>query len=310
MKTRVVSGLVMISVIWGTTWLAIKIGLDSIPPFLAATMRFVLAALVLGTLVRLRNVPFPRDRRFLRLIIPLGLFSFSVPFALVYWGQQYIESGLASILFATFPLWVAVFSHFFLPAEHVNLMKWVGSGLGFIGIYVIFASEITIQGEYVFLGMGAIVLSAFLQAFMTVATKKYGQDYPAMVIAFSGMMIGGVTMGIFSLLVEDYSGARFDEKAILSTLYLALFGSVMTFATYYWLLKRVEAVLLSLIAFVTPIIAIISGAVLLAERLPPEIFAGSSLVLLGILSANSREALNVLRRGKAILLDSPDKSPH
>jgi len=303
MRARVITGLVAISLIWGTTWLAIKIGLDSIPPFLAATLRFMLAAFVLGLILRIRKITIPLNAKFFQLMIPLGIFSFSVPFALVYWGQQYIETGLASVLFATFPLWVAVFSRFFLPSEHVSLMKWIGSGLGFLGICVMFASDITVQGEYVVLGMGAIVLSAFLQAFMTVATKKFGQEYPAMIIAFSGMLIGGITMGIFSLIIEEYGAVRFDEKAIFSTLYLAIFGSVMTFATYYWLLKRVEAVLLSLTAFITPIIAVLVGAVLLAERLPPEIFGGSALVLLGILLANLREALGVLRRGRAFLFE-------
>lgn len=110
-------------------------------------------------------------------------------------------------------------------------------------------------------------------------------------------------MTILSLLVEDYASVKIDRNAILSTLYLSLFGSVITFVTYFWLLKRVEAVLLSLTAFVTPIVAVITGAFVLSERLPTQIFAGSALVLSGILLANKHEIGKLLKRGRAFILD-------
>lgn len=262
-----------------------------------------MAAALLGVLIKVRKVEVPRVPEFIKLTSLMGLLAFSIPFALVYWGQQHIETGLASILFATFPLWVAMFSNISLPNEPVGVVKWIGSLSGFVGIYFIFESDFALQGEMVIAGMGAIVLSAFIQAFITVKIKKHGQLFPAMSLSFVAMLIGGLTMLMFSVLVEDYSTVRFDDKAIFSTIYLAFFGSVVTFVTYFWLLKRVEAVLLSLTAFITPIVAVITGALVLAERLPGQIFLGSAFVLGGILLANLREVLAVLRKGKAFIID-------
>lgn len=298
-----VLGLIAICIIWGTTWLAIKVGLESIPPFLAAGARFLLASAVLGIIIKVRKVRLPVEPEFIRLTLLLGFMAFGIPFALVYWGQQHIETGLSSILFASFPLWVAVFSHFRLETEQVSITKWIGTISGFIGILIIFWSDFAFQSKFVILGMGAILLSAFLQAFVTVSTKKHGKEYPAMAFTFVGMLIGGICMMILSLLVEDFSTVRIDQNAIFSTLYLSLFGSVITFVTYFWLLKRVEAVLLSMTAFVTPILAVITGAFVLSERLPAEIFAGSALVLSGILIANIQEIRKLLERGRAFIQD-------
>lgn len=296
-------GLVVVCLIWGTTWVAIKIGLRSVPPVLGASLRFLLASLFLLGIIELRHIQFARDKIFWNLGVLMGLSSFGIPLALVYWGTQFIPTGLASILFATYPFAVSLFSYFLLPKERLSRPKLAGILLGFIGIYIIFASEFSFQGNLGVEGMIAIILSSAMQAFALVTVRKYGRPYNVMSLNYVGMVIGGVSLAVMSYFVERHEGIVFNQEAILSLVYLALFGSVVTFVTYFWLVKHVEVVLLSLTAFVTPIIAVIAGVLVFNEALTLQMLAGSGLVLLGIIVANSNDLLSVLKRGKSFLLD-------
>ena len=220
----------------------------------------------------------------------LGLFSFSLPFVLVYWGEQYIGSGLASILFATYPFVVAVFSHLFLPGEKLNAFKVAGTLLGFAGIVVIFWTDLS-TGTAGFPGMAAIVLSTVLQGFSLVTVKRTARHIPPVQLTLGGMLISVVILWIMAFTMEDVSALRFDAAGIGTIVYLGTFGSVLTFVVYYWLLKRVEALFLSLTALITPILAVILGALLLDEVLNQRIYAGAAMVLLGIVVANGKDLL-------------------
>ena len=305
-KTRLVAGFVIISTIWGSTWLAIKIGLQSVPPFFGVAIRFTVALFVLFILVRMRGERLKYDRASLLLYVNLGVLSFSFPFALVYWGEQYVASGLASVLFAAYPFVVGIASHLILREERLNASKFTGIVLGFIGVCVIFSSDIDIGGSST-LAMGGILLSAIMQGSSLVVVKRWNNRHisPA-VLSLGGIGICVFIMYILAFSCENISDVHLDTKGVGCILYLGTFGSVVTFVTYYWLLERVEAVYLSLVSFVTPILAVILGAVLLHEVLSPRIFAGSSLVLLGILIANGKDLMTVLQRSASRYFSQSD----
>ncbi len=300
-RTKVILGLAIVCLVWGSTWLAIKIGLQTVPPILSASLRFLIAAALLRVLMYHRRTNISKDPKFWRLAIILSLLSFSIPFSLVYWGQNRIPSSLASILFATFPFCVALFSHLRLPNESMTLAKGLGIVSGFAGIIVIFSGELTLATEFAEWGMAAIVASAIMQAYALVTLKKEGKGIDVVSLNFAGMIISGCLLFAFSMAVESFSDLSFGTDAILSILYLSTFGSVLTFVTYFWLVKHVEVVLLSLTAFVTPIIAVLLGTIVLNERLAPQVPIGSALVLSGILLANAPDLLDILKRGKALL---------
>ncbi len=302
-RLKVILGIAVVCLIWGTTWLAIKIGLRSIPPMLGASLRFLLASLFLLGLIEWRKISFPKSMVFWKLGLLMGLSSFGIPLALVYWGTQFIPTGLASILFATYPFAVALCSFIMLPEERLNRAKVSGIVLGFIGVYVIFSSEFMFQSTFGVEGMIAIVASSALQAFALVSVKKYGGPYNPVSLNYVGMVIAGVILAATSFLLENHAGLVFNQEAILSLIYLALFGSVVTFVTYFWLLKHVEVVLLSLTAFVTPIIAVIAGVIVFEESFTMQMLGGSFLVLIGIVVANSADLLVLIKRGRAVLWD-------
>jgi len=303
LKTKVVLWLVVVCLIWGSTWLAIKIGLATVPPLLAAGLRFLLASLILYGMMLVRKENLPPGRPFRILVVILGLTAFSIPYALVYWGQRLIPSALSSILFASYPFFVAIFSHLFLPEERMTGLKLLGVLLGFVGVYVIFSSELAFDTNVAVGGMAAIVISALIQAGSLVYLKRYGQAFSPISLNFVSMSIGALLLLLGSVTTENYATVVFTNKAVLSILFLALFGNVVAFVSYFWLVKHVETVLLAMTSFVTPIIAVTLGAAILGESLSHRIFSGATLVLCGILAANGKDLAKLLASGKALLWD-------
>lgn len=297
-RTKVWGAMLAVSTVWGSTWLAIKLGLESVPPFLSAGVRFAVAAVLLYVILRVRgqSIPFTRDAR--RVYLALGVLSFSIPFALVYWGQQFLPSSLGSILFAAYPFWVALFQYFMLGEERMNPYKVGGIVLGFIGVAVIFWGDVAVDNPMVLVGMSTIVVSTILQAYVLILIKKEGESISPIAMNFVGMLVGTVLLLALSAVAESGLPVRWTPTAIGSILYLSVIGSVLTFVSYYWLLKRIDAVYLSLTSFVNPIVAVLLGAVVLGERLAPIVYAGSGLVLVGILVANAKALYEKLRSAR------------
>lgn len=294
-RVRIWIGFVIVSTVWGSTWLAIKMGSDRIPPFLAASLRFAVASLILFAILKIRKIRIPVTPETKKLYLILTFLSYSIPFALVYWGQQYIPSALGSILFAAYPFSVAIFSHLILHNERLTSFKVTGIAIGFVGLVVIFAGDVHWTELSGILGMSAILASTIMQALAIVLIKKYGQPISPIVMNLVGMLLGGAVLFLLSVATESFESIVWDGVAIGSVVYLATVGSVLAFVTYHWLLKRTEAVYLSLVSFINPIVAVVLGAVVLDEALAPAVFVGTMFVFAGIVVANGRYFLAKFR---------------
>jgi len=290
---------VLLCFIWGSTWLAIKFGLETLTPIYSAGLRFLLASIFIFILMKIRGVRLQMDKISVWLYLIMGFLSFVVPFGLVYWAEQFIPSGMASVLFAVFPFFVAIFSFLFIKGESLDLFKIFGIVIGFSGIVIIFSDSFGGDITQYLIGMFSIVLSATMQAAIIITIKKYGQHLNSLSMNFIPMLIAGISMLVIGLLIEDTSQNSFGLNAVLSIIYLAFFGSVVTFTSYYWLLKKINIVILSLIAFITPIVALILGFLIYNEQLSANDFIGSALVLTGVLGANLGNMVKM--RKKAII---------
>lgn len=289
----------MLCFIWGSTWLAIRFGLETLTPIYSAGLRFSLAALFILILMKIRGVKLQLDKISIRLYLTMGFLSFVIPFGLVYWAEQYVPSGMASVLFAVFPFFVAIFSFLFIASESFDIFKILGIVIGFSGIVIIFSDSFSGDINYYLIGMFAIVLSAIMQAGIAITIKKYGYHLNPLSMNFVPMLIAGISMLVIGLAIEDTSTNSFELNAVLSILYLAFFGSVITFTSYYWLLKKINIVILSLTAFITPITALILGYIFYNEQLSTNDFVGSAFVLFGVFGANFGNLLRM--RKKAII---------
>jgi drug/metabolite transporter (DMT)-like permease len=293
---KIFLGFLLICAIWGSTWLVIRLGLDSFTPIFAAGMRFLLAAVLFFIIMKLNKVKLQTDTLSIKLYFIMGFFSFVFPFGLVYWAEQYIASGLTSVLFTIFPFLVIIFSKMALPNEQIGIFKVIGTSIGFAGIYFIFSDDISMDINEDIWGMLAIIGSATLQAAIAVTIKKYGGSLHPLSMNFVPVLIAGVVMIPAGLILEDSSSLKFDLNALFSISYLALFGTVATFTTYYWLMKRMNIVILSLNSLVSPIIAVFLGWLILSENFSVNDIVGSSLVLFGLLLANTRGLANYYKK--------------
>ncbi len=276
----------LLCIIWGSTWLAIRYGLESLTPIFSAGVRFSFASLFIWLLMKIKKIPLQTDKVALRLYFLMGFFSFVIPFGLVYWAEQFVPSGMAAVLFAVYPFVVVIFSYLRLPSEAIGFYKIFGTVLGFSGILVIFYDSFTGDLTDYIKGMIAIVISGVMQAWFAVSIKKFGHHLHPLSMNFIPMVIAGISMVVIAFFTEDMSKIRMDENAVLSILYLSFFGSVITFTSFYWLIKKLNLVILSLIAFITPIVALILGFLFYEEQLSFNHFAGSAMVLTGVFWAN------------------------
>ncbi|MGH7565303.1 MAG: DMT family transporter [Gemmatimonadota bacterium] len=275
-------GIAAISFIWGSTWLAIKIGLESMPPFLSAGMRFAVAAAILAALSWARGVPFPREARTHVGLLALGFLNFVVNYGAVYWGEQYVTSGLTAVLFATYPLFVLLIAHVAIGGERITARKAVGVALGFAGVWVIFRSDLTVVDPRAGLAAAVILLSPVASAFTSVGIKKWGHDLHPYTLSTLPMTYGAVVLTGIGLAFESPRAIEWSAAAVGSLAYLALFGSVIAFVVYYRLLKVVPVSLLALVSYAFPIVAVALGWLVLGERLSVSTLLGAGAVLVGI----------------------------
>lgn len=284
-KLKIILLYILICLIWGTTWLVTRIGLNSLTPIFSAGVRFIVATVTILLFMKFQSIKLNTDKLSMRLYIFMGIFAYAVPFALIYWGQMYVASGLAAVIFAIFPFFVALFNKIFLPSEKIGLMKFLAMIFGFIGIIIIFLDEIGFYNNS-FWGMFVILIACSTQAVLAVIIKKFGQHLNPLSINLIPMFIAGILLIITSLFLEDISKNNFDFNGIFSILYLGIIGSVVVFTAYYWLIKKINLIILSLSAFIEPVIALFVGWLLNEEVLKQNQLVGVVLVLFGVLISN------------------------
>jgi drug/metabolite transporter (DMT)-like permease len=280
---RVVAAFLLLTVVWGTTWAVIRVGLAGIPPFTGVALRFAIAGGLLLAVAPRLGVRFGRSRRELGLWASNALLSFCVSYSVVYWSEQYIPSGLTAVLFATNPLFVAAIAHVALPGERLSPPAAAGLLLGFSGVAVIFSDDLALLGgERVREAALVMLVSPAVSALSTVAIKRWGHGMHPLSLSAVPMLLCAALMTPVALLAERGAPLVLDGRSIGALLYLALFGSALTFTVYYWLLARVSATRASLISYLIPIVAVALGAVLFDEPVRPRLLFGSALVLAGV----------------------------
>jgi drug/metabolite transporter (DMT)-like permease len=271
----------LICLIWGSTWLVIKIGLVGVPPFLGAGLRFALASAVLFALIAARGTKIELDRDGQMAVLSCGLLSFTLSYACVYWSEQYISSGLAAIFFCMMPLVTALLSRFWTRSETLSARKIGGIVIAMAGTGVLFwpAEDVT---RAQLKGMAVALLSALAAAVNLVGVKKHGKNVDVFVMNALGMTIGAALLLTLSVTVESHAVVTWSRDNILAIVYLALAGSVAAFLSYYTLVKLMDATRLSLITLIFPIVAVMLGALILHERIPPSTWAGMAAILAGV----------------------------
>ena len=271
----------LICLIWGSTWLAIKIGLNGVPPFLAAGLRFLIAALLVGLVLAARRKRFRLTHNDKVCVLSLGLLVFWLDYAAVYWAETRISSGLTAILFSTMPLMTSLLSAYWTHGETLSRRKIIGILVGVVGTALLFWPHERL-GLQQALGMLAALSGCLCAAINLVTMKKYGGQGDPFVLNFLGMSLGAACLLAMSAAAESWADVAWTRTNVLALLYLSVFGSVIAFSAYYYLIKKMDATIVSLSTLIIPIVALILGRTFLDEIITPIAVAGILTILAGV----------------------------
>lgn len=271
----------LLCLIWGSTWLVIKVGYGGLGPFNVAAVRFFVAGLVMALMVPAAGARWPRGRTEWGLIAIVALLMFAGDYGAIYWAEQFIDSGLTAILFATLPLITIAVAHAYLPGEPITPLKFTGALLAFLGVTALFGDRARLDVQQ-FWPMAAVIGGALLAAIASVATKKHGAALHPAALNAPSMLLGAGALAVASYARGDGFRLPPDAATWGAVLYLALAGTVLAFFVYFSMLKTWRVTSLSFISVFTPAIALVLGFVVLDERPTAWTLAGAVLIVAGV----------------------------
>ncbi|MSR63380.1 MAG: hypothetical protein EXS08_13135 [Planctomycetes bacterium] len=272
----------LLCLIWGSTWVVIQKGLADMPPFGSVALRFTLGATIMSALAARFAEREGGVRPSLALSLMLGGLNFGVSFGLVYWTETKLPSGLVSVLWAVFPMLQAIVGHLFLPGERIGPAQGFGFALGFLGVAALFATDLAALGPGAVPAGALYLLSPLASAIGTTYVKRHGAGTSSLQLNRNAMWIATAILWTLALVFERDAHFAWSPGAVASIVYLALFGSVTAFGLYFWLLRHVPANRMSVIAYVTPAIALSFGALFGDEHVGAWTLAGLGAILTGV----------------------------
>ena len=265
---------------WGTTWLGIKIAVESVPPLTAAGLRFLIAfPLFLGFAAwRREPLMFPKGSRWFFLFVTLAYFS--LPYYLLNYGEMHVSSGLTALLFSCMPVFILIFTALFLR-ERIYASQVLGIAIGFASLFMIIRSQGLHLDHAELFGVLAILTAAILHALCYVVTKKHGSAIS--VITYNTLPIGiaGLMLFVAGLGLETPNFSAISARSWAALLYLGLVASVGGFIVYFLLLKRLSPIILSFVFIIFPVFAVMIGAWYEGQEISAELMVYSAVLLAG-----------------------------
>lgn len=276
--------LALVYVVWGSTYLAIHFALEGgFPPLLMAGGRFVLAGGVMYAVLRWRGVAAPTPGQWKDLAV-MGLMLMALGNGMVSIAEQWVSSGLAAVAVASTPLWMGLFSA--MRGQHPSRLEWIGLGIGFLGVLWLNAGSTLSANPK---GLIALLIAPLAWAYGSIWSR--GRDLPSAFMSASGQMLcGGVMMLVAGLVMGEHFNGIPSHKGILALLYLVIFGSIIGFTAYVWLLHNVRPALAGSYAYVNPAIAVGLGAWLAAERFSVHDLGAMAVILCGVVAITLAKA--------------------
>ncbi len=267
-----------VALLWGSTWMVVRVGLADLPPLLFAGTRMAIAAALLAPVALLGGARLePAARRRVALV---GLLQIALPYGLLFVAQQWVPSGLSAILFATFPVWIALLARFLL-GERLGAAGAASAALGIGGVVVLELPHLAEleASRALAAGSALVVLASIAVALANVLARRHLVAVPPLVMTAGQTAVGAATLLAASALLERGRAAAFTHSAWGALVYLAVFGTVLTYAGLYWLVPRVSMAALGALPLLDTTVAVLLGAAVLGERVGWHYAAGGAAVL-------------------------------
>ena len=268
-------------ILWGFTWMYLKISLQEMPLYKGLSIRFISAGVIFWIIYFLKSEKVQLTKDLRRVYILFTLFNFSLCYYLTYWGTKFVFSNLGAILWSLLPLCVAFMAHFYLPDDKLTRRKFGGIIIGLVGSILLFYNKDLLGQGQTFLGLLAILLSVILAAWPNVHLKMQKSEINPYHLNAVGMSISGLIFLIFALIFESQASIPLDNKNMFAIFFLTVPGTVITWGIYIWLFNYLPVTQISYTAFYPPIIASVVGWFFLDESLPLVAILGSMLIIAG-----------------------------
>ena len=286
LRGRTLAMYVGLCLVWGSTWLVIKVGLRDLPPLRFAGMRMAVACLLLTPFAFTASgrSPGPSERHWIAFS---GFLQIGLSYACVFLASQRIESGLAALLFATFPIFVGLFAHFQLPEEPLTRRTMLSAVLGLFGVAVIEAPELaeafSRETRPLLVGGALMLTSALVSGWANVLNKKHLVAVSPFTNVWGQTLVGSTFLLAASFVFEKGAPLRWTLSSAGSLAYLAVIGTALPFVGLFWLIRRVPVSVIGTIPVVDTVIAVVLGNLILGETFPARVLAGGAFILLGVL---------------------------
>ncbi len=278
----------LLGLFWGSSYLFIKIGVETLPTFSLIAGRLLIGAVLIGAVLLAAREPLPRERRMYGHLVVLAFVNIVVPFSLITWGEQSIESALASILNSTVPLFTIVLAALVLHDEPITVNRLVGLLVGFAGVVILTSRSLGPASGGSPLGELAIVGASISYACGNVYARRMVHGLRPMVPAFFQVSIAFLVTAALALLTEEPFGLDLRPDALFAVGWLGVFGSGFAYLVFFRLLRSWGSTRTSLVAYVLPVVGIVLGVVVLGETIDARILAGTALIVGGVALVNSR----------------------
>ena len=299
MKAKEWTAFGLLGLIWGSSFLWIRIAVQDIGPFTLVALRLLFGLLGLLAVMAYKKQPIPRDRRTLRSLAIMGIINTALPFTLISWGETRIESSLASILNGTVPLFAIIIAHLWLHDERITLARIIGLLVGFVGVVVLVGRDFDIEslgGN--FLGQLAVIAASISYAVSATFSRKYLRGQAPVVQSTMTLLVADALMWLSLPAVHRFTPSldapnQFPTLPItwVAIIWLGVLGSCVAYLMYFWLLNTWGVTRSSLVTYIFPVVGLILGIVFLGETIDWRLVAGSALVVSGIAVVNLRSML-------------------
>lgn len=276
---------VAVCVIWGTTYLAIKVALETIPPFLMGGIRYVIGGGVLAVWLLARREVLPPPAEWPRLAA-LGFLMITLGNGGVVWGEQYLASGLTAVVIATSPFWMVAIDAMLPGADRLGHRQWGGLFIGFCGILVLVWPDLTLggaSGRAVVLGILALQVACIGWSIASAYTRRHAVSRNVLGVAAVQMVFGGIFLLLAGTAAGEWRDLAFSQRTSAALVYLTLAGSVIAFAAYSYALRHLPIATVSLYTYVNPVIAVALGTVLLGEPFRVSMLVAAAAIGVGML---------------------------
>lgn len=291
------TSLAIICIVWGTTYLVLRVGVESVPPFLFTGMRQIMAGLILGGAMLLFYGNMLPDFRTLVRHAIVGFFMISIGNGAVGWGEMYVSSSIAAIICSLMPLWIILINLAYGKGDKIDGQILLGVLLGFGGLMLIFGDGLSdfANGEYT-MGIVVIFLATISWAGGTIYLRSFKKNGTPLLDAALQMFFGGFFLLVASALTEDASTAQWHGESIFALFYLTFLGSVVAYGAYSYVLTKLPTPVVSLYAYINPVVAVILGWLILDEKLNAAILFGCVVIVAGVYIVNTGYRKQEMRR--------------